>query len=554
MKKVVLCTACAISFLVGRAQLVIEAGSTVFLESGAKLIVQGNMASASAIQGTGTVVMKGTSPQTLSMNGNTVPNLEIDNPANVSLDGSHTRIGTSLIFTNGKLLTATQDLFLAPEASVSGHGASRFIWTSGIGQVKKELTTNFALFEMPVGENDNYRPVYLTTEGGTYAAGANIGVRNVSGASANRPPSVASLVTTHWPVTKTGITGGTQTVAAAYVDPADVTGTEGTLRGYYFDGTDWTSGNSTHDAAANRISARLTTATGEVTAMNKFLAIGARAFLQGAFRPSDGLMSDALRTPSNIIPLNDPYRTAPYSNYFSHISNSITEVAAAGVFSDQSAITSASDNIVDWVFLQLRNTNPSPGNGIVQTRSALIQRDGDIVDIDGKSPVTFNNVPDGNYVLTIRHRNHLGLSTDNMTAANWRTFTEQKSLAFAGNVVDFRTEATEKIFGGAAAYTTASYGGNTYKLLWAGDISGNGAIRFQGASPGQPNDRVLLLQDLGNNESNSLNSYHRGDVNLNRNTRYSGSSGPGQLNDRLFILQQVLLNNESALKTQSIPH
>jgi hypothetical protein len=262
MKKVVLCTACALSFFAGRAQLVIEAGSTVFLESGAKLIVQGHLSSASPIQGTGTVVMKGTSPQTLSMNGNTVPNLEIDNPANVSLDGSHTRIGTSLIFTNGKLLTATQDLFLAPEAFVSGHGASRFIWTSGAGQVKKELTASVSSVEIPVGENDNYRPVYLTTEGGSYAAGATIGIRNVAGASANRPPSIASLITSHWPVTKSGITGGTQTIAATYLDATDVSGTEANLRGYFFDGTDWRSENSSADASQNRVSVQLLAESG----------------------------------------------------------------------------------------------------------------------------------------------------------------------------------------------------------------------------------------------------------------------------------------------------
>ena len=52
---------------------------------------------------------------------------------------------------------------------------------------------------------------------------------------------------------------------------------------------------------------------------------------------------------------------------------------------------------------------------VLQTRSALVQRDGDIVDIDGVSPVTFNNVASTNYTIAVRHRNHLGLSTNPAT-------------------------------------------------------------------------------------------------------------------------------------------
>jgi hypothetical protein len=45
---------------------------------------------------------------------------------------------------------------------------------------------------------------------------------------------------------------------------------------------------------------------------------------------------------------------------------------------------------------------------IVQRRAGLIQRDGDIVDLDGVSPLTFTGGASGNYYVTVRHRNHLG--------------------------------------------------------------------------------------------------------------------------------------------------
>lgn len=534
--------------------MTVQSGATLYIESGAKVTIQGDLISSANIQGPGSILMKGSSLQNINMNGNMIPNLEIDNASNVTLTGGTARIGTSLLFTNGKLLTASQDLILGASASISGYNANRFIWTDGAGQVRKELTADISNYEIPVGFNTAYRPVLISSVGGAYAS-ANIGVRSLGNASANRPPMMANFLQTAWPVTRTGITGGTQTITGQYVDPTDVTGTESNLVGYFYNGTDWSSVGETHDNATNRVSTNLTAASGELTGMNKFITVGSRAFLQGAYNSGNGLMSDALRTGGNVIPLTSPYRSAPYSSTFALVNNPTDEtVTSSAVFSNQAA---DNDNIVDWVFLQLRNTNASPGNAVVQTRSALIQRDGDIVDIDGVSPVTFNNVTDGNYVLSVRHRNHLGFSSDNMNNTNWRSFTEAKSTAFSTNLTDFRTLPASAIFNsGAGGYTTASHPSlGTINMLWAGDVSGNGIIRFQGSNgPAQPNDRVALLQDLGSNEASILNTYQRGDLNMNKITRYQGSNGPLQPNDRLFLLQQVLNSVETTIRTQVLPN
>ncbi len=100
------------------------------------------------------------------------------------------------------------------------------------------------------------------------------------------------------------------------------------------------------------------------------------------------------------------------------------------------------------MFLELRNTTVSPGNTVLQTRSALVQRDGDIVDIDGVSPVTFNNVASANYVIAVRHRNHLGLSTDPATY----------KPAIGGNKINskfsgFNGSNDPNLFGTSTAYT-----------------------------------------------------------------------------------------------------
>ena len=70
------------------------------------------------------------------------------------------------------------------------------------------------------------------------------------------------------------------------------------------------------------------------------------------------------------------------------------------------------DAIVDWVFIELRDKTAA--GTVVATRAALLQRDGDIVSpSDGISPIAFSNNIPGNYFISIRHRNHLGVMSKN---------------------------------------------------------------------------------------------------------------------------------------------
>ena len=101
---------------------------------------------------------------------------------------------------------------------------------------------------------------------------------------------------------------------------------------------------------------------------------------------------------------------------------------------------SGNDAVVDWVVLEIRDaTDPKI---IHATRAALLQADGDIVDVDGVSPVAFHNLPAGNYHVAVRHRNHIGI----MSA---------QTLALGANLaqVDFSDPATQ-ILGGSASIAT----------------------------------------------------------------------------------------------------
>ncbi|MFZ4543932.1 MAG: beta strand repeat-containing protein [Saprospiraceae bacterium] len=130
--------------------------------------------------------------------------------------------------------------------------------------------------------------------------------------------------------------------------------------------------------------------------------LSAKVFISGVDTTS-GLMTDYLRTVN--FPTADPYANNANLYYNQHVNN----LAIAAV-SPVVLATSGNNAIVDWVFLELR-TGSSGATTVVATKSALLQKDGDIVSTDGVSPLSFNTAP-GNYVIGVRHRNHLRFETD----------------------------------------------------------------------------------------------------------------------------------------------
>gem|GEM_PF-4432904 len=124
-----------------------------------------------------------------------------------------------------------------------------------------------------------------------------------------------------------------------------------------------------------------------------------KAMLQGPYKVNTQLMTDDLRK-KGFIPLTEPYTGIPSFIHFGE---------GGGETTTLEVLDNRGDNaIIDWVFLELRSNVDS--TLVMATRSALIQRDGDVVDVDGVSNVRFV-VPDGDYYVCIKHRNHLGVMT-----------------------------------------------------------------------------------------------------------------------------------------------
>jgi subtilisin-like proprotein convertase family protein len=173
------------------------------------------------------------------------------------------------------------------------------------------------------------------------------------------------------------------------------------------------------------------------------------AILEGAFDGSSGLMRDDLNA-SSLVPTTEPYTGMGYT----HVGGG-NETVAQSVLN-----TTGPDAIVDWVILELRDENAP--TTVVASRSALLQADGDIVDVDGNSAVAFEDIQDGNYYVTILHRNHAGI----MTAHALPVVSGANPTSF-----DF---TTAPIYGGSSSHATVGTG---LQALTAGDANGDGQVQ-----------------------------------------------------------------------------
>lgn len=242
--------------------------------------------------------------------------------------------------------------------------------------------------------------------------------------------------------------------------------------------------------------------------------VAAKVFLDGPYVSGTQLMNDNLRN-LGIIPSVEPYTGIGYAH------------AGGGGESTTAPVLAVTGNnaIVDWVVLELRDKNNSAT--VLRTRSALVQRDGDVVDVDGVSSVPFAVAAD-NYFVAVRHRNHLGC----MTAT---------SIALSGTAaaVDFTNNAT------ATFGTNARRVNGARSTLWTGNARRDNVVKYTGSN----NDRDVILTAIGGTvPTATLAGYRTEDVNMDGTTKYAGGA-----NDRDLILQVIGGTVPTATKLEQLP-
>jgi hypothetical protein len=237
-----------------------------------------------------------------------------------------------------------------------------------------------------------------------------------------------------------------------------------------------------------------------------------KVLLDGAWRGAAQLMADSLRK-QGILPLEEPYTAMGYA---------LTgdTLIASGVLA-----TTGPDAIVDWVLVELRSaTTPSQ---VLEMHAALLQRDGDVVEVDGSSPLGFCQAA-GNYYVAVRHRNHLGVMTAQPVA-----------LSNAAATVDFTSSGTTTW--GSNARKSAS--GRMF--LWSGNALSDTQVKYTGSN----NDRDAVLQALGGSiPTYAMPGYHAADVTLDGVVKYTGTG-----NDRDPILDNIGGSVPTATVEEQLP-
>lgn len=267
-------------------------------------------------------------------------------------------------------------------------------------------------------------------------------------------------------------------------------------------------------------------------------ALQVKVLLQGALLgTTNGMMRDDLRS-GGYLPTTDPY--TGNGTRFTHAGTGAAVVITNAILNTNAGTANA---IVDWVFVELRSSsNPAT---IVETRVALLQRDGDVVSAeDGITPLRFAGaLPGQSFYVAIKHRNHLGvMSAQSILLSSLQT-----------NILDFRTIADNQVYDrpGTINYNGAEMAhlsitstggefqvGTTVNALWAGNTNNDSGIKYQGNG----SDLLTVLSVVINDPQNTLKLYNyslirgyfAGDVNLDGAIKYQGGS-----NESIYILGTI---------------
>ena len=255
------------------------------------------------------------------------------------------------------------------------------------------------------------------------------------------------------------------------------------------------------------------------------LSLQVKVLLQGAMR-NDGKMGDELRV-AGLIP-----RTQPYTNVYQYTGIESLSAKQSSLEGDNA--------VVDWVLIELRDkTTPSKRLAAV---AGLLTRNGTVLNAaTGQANLYIKGANTGQYYVSVRHRNHLGVMTKVPVAL------DTASLA---TLIDF-SKASTATYGAAAQYIEGATA-----MLWAGDINADNRLFNVGISNDLLELMSAIIDDPANGASDGnknlnhiLYGYSSTDVNLDG---YSIFAGPN--NDVLIPMLNVALhpNNQELMAANYI--
>lgn len=238
--------------------------------------------------------------------------------------------------------------------------------------------------------------------------------------------------------------------------------------------------------------------------------VSIKVILSGCYKSSTSLMDDSLRR-KGYLPSISPYGDG--------------KMVDGGVFS----FSGANDAIVDWVKITLINSDTTV------YLSALLQRDGDVVDMDGNSAL-YTNVPSGRYKVNVKHRNHLGVELKNSIYLNDSVPT----------VIDF-TNVSTVLYNTQKNQPTRIIGGK--RALYAGNCFTGTNKQFITYNSQSNSDKIYLYSKLYvNNVHTPIIGYSILDLDMNGTATFISTNN---INDRMVIYVNVIGDINAIIKEQT---
>ena len=531
--------------------LVVEPGATLFVEGGIENVNNATIQNQGLIELEGdflndaTSTYDNTDPNTLRFSGAAgsdvtsngavfnVVEIDKDNGQNVTLQDQMAINGSlDFVSNNNKVITGNNNLVIQDTGAITGYDVNDYVQTDGTGFLRKMNVEPNDVFTFPVGaDGSTYNPATLTANGGHTADNFNVRALPAPLEDGTMGAPILNAVDAMWVIDEDAATGSDVNVTLEWAE-SDENGTfDRTLSGVSrYDGADWDLEFVDADMADPAGAARWSQTRANTSEFSPFTVGGAsvahtltvpiKVFLQGTYTGAAPQMRDDLRTGA-YIPSAEPYAGMGL------MSEGFINSETSSDF-DQPA---DGDDIVDWLWVELRDA-ATPAT-VYATRSALLQRDGDVVDTNGVDPVAFKGLNDGNYHIAVRHRNHLGIRTRNAQA-----------LSGASGVFDFTSDSSQVYRNNAIPNDHVVHLGGGVFGMWKGDANANGVVNYNGGS----NDKNVILGVVGIlTPNNIVGGYLQTDVNMDGDTKYNGGA-----NDKNEILGVVGILTPNSFITEHL--
>ena len=161
----------------------------------------------------------------------------------------------------------------------------------------------------------------------------------------------------------------------------------------------------------------------------------------------------------NLMPIYQPFSIAPWN------------------YNGNEFIGSIPNFIRDWVLVSIRDVD---GN-VLDQKACLLSIDGGIYDTDLTNGLEFNNIPQGNFIISVHHKSHLSIG----------------KLISNGGVIDF-TDSSNVL--GIQQMKII----DNIPMLYAGDLDNNGVINNLDYNKWKPNNSIVNTYDTFDCDGNGV--------------------------------------------------